>query len=352
MPRTFGVGVIGTGWVAGAHIETLQKIGGCRVVAVGSRALPRARAKIEAHGLREAEPFADLGALLAHDGLDVVVLCTPHAAHPAQTIAAARAGKHVAIEKPVALDRASLRAMLAAVRKARVQTSVCFELRWIGVVRNIRALIADGKLGQPFYGETGYFHGIGPWYPQYPWNRRKAMAGDALLTAGCHALDALIWLMGSPVVAVSAASATSKANPLRYEYDANSVAILRFASGALGKVATSIECRQPYLFPILVQGTRGSAWNDQAASLDWPGTRPGQWARIPAALPESGDVHDHPYEGQWRDFFACLRTGRRPHNDLASCAHAHDVMFAIQDAIRKRCEVRVRATPGADPVFA
>src|SRR5687767_8680697 len=109
MSETFGVGVVGTGWVAGAHIETLQRVGGCRVVAVGSRELARARAKIDAHGLCEAQPYDDLDALLAHDGLDVVVLCTPHAAHPAQTIAAARAGKHVVIEKPVALDRSGLR---------------------------------------------------------------------------------------------------------------------------------------------------------------------------------------------------------------------------------------------------
>jgi predicted dehydrogenase len=346
MTSTLGVGIVGTGWVAGAHIDNFARIAGCAIVAVCSRNKARAAAKIASHKLRDATPYDNLGRFLDHPGLAIVVVCTPHPNHPAETIAAARAGKHVVIEKPAALDRKQLKAMVAEVKRAGVTTSVCFELRWIGLLKNIKALIAQGHLGEPFYAETGYFHGIGPWYPQYSWNRKKALGGDALLTAGCHALDALIWLLGSEVEAVSALSATSRRNPLKYEYDTNSVAILRFQSGAIGKVATSIECRQPYLFPILVQGDKGTVWNDQVSSLDWPGLGKGEWARIPAAMPDSGDVGDHPYLGQLQHFVDCIRDGGRPHNDLASCAHSHDVMFAIQDAIAQRKEVSVAKTPG------
>ncbi|MFQ5504952.1 MAG: Gfo/Idh/MocA family protein [Planctomycetota bacterium] len=334
--QTFGVGIIGTGWVAGAHIKNFEAIEGCKVVAVASRKKERAEAKIAAHGLQEARAYDDLDAFLAHEGLDIVVLCTPHPRHPVESIAAARAGKHIVIEKPVALDPGSLERMLAAVEEAGVQTSVCFELRWIGLFRNIKALVGQGLIGEPFYGETGYFHGIGPWYPQYPWNRRAEMGGDAFLTAGCHALDGLIWLMDSPVEEVSAMSNTSAKNPLHYEYDTNVVAILRFESGAIGKVATSIECRQPYQFPVLLQGDQGTIWNDRISTLGWPGTTPGAWARIPTALPDSGDVDDHPYLGQLQHFVDCIREGQRPHNDLAATRHVHEVMFAIQESIGSR----------------
>lgn len=341
-----GVGILGTGWVAGAHIETFKRVGGCEVVAVLSRKQARAEAKVAEHGLTEAAAYEDLKQFLAHPGLDVVVICTPHPNHPAETIAAAKAGKHLVIEKPVALDAASLREMVAAVNQAGVLTSVCFELRWIGLFKNLKAIIAQGLLGKLFYGECSYFHGIGPWYGQWSWNIKKEIGGDALLTAGCHALDGLIWLMGSRVVEVAAMSNTSPDNPLRYEYDPNSVAILRFENGAIGKVATSIECRQPYLFPVLLQGDQGTAWNDQVSTLQWPGLKAGQWARIPTELPDSGDVSAHPYLPQMQHFVECIRKGRRPDNDLVACSHVHEVMYAIDEAIRTKGTVAVARTPG------
>ncbi len=345
--KTLGVGVLGTGWVAGAHIENFKNIEGCEVVAINSRKLGRAADKIAEHGLTgTATPYANLDKFLAHDGLDIVVICTPHPNHPAETIAAAKAGKHIVIEKPVALNRADLKKMVAAVNKAGVITSVCFELRWIGLFKNIKAIIDKGMLGNLFYGETAYFHGIGPWYKQYQWNIKKKVGGDALLTAGCHALDSLIWLMGANVTEVSAMSNTSPKNPLKYEYDANSVAILKFDNGAIGKVATSVECRQPYLFPVLLQGDKGSVWNDQLATLDLPGTPKENWAKIPAALPDSGDVDDHPYAGQLEYFVDCILKNKQPHNDLNNAAHVHEVIFAINDAIKSRKAVKVKKTPG------
>lgn len=343
--KRLGIGVLGTGWVAGAHIDNFKAIDGCEVVAVSSRSVDRAEAKIAAHGLDNARAFDDANALIRDDEVDVVVICTPHPNHPAETIAAAKAGKHIVIEKPVAMDRKDLRKMVAAVEKAGVTTSVCFELRWIGLFKNVKAIVKKGMLGNLMYGETGYFHGIGPWYPQYPWNRLAEMGGDTFLTAGCHALDGLIWLMGSPVTEVSAMSCTSPKNPLKYEYDTNCVAILRFANGAIGKVASNIECRQPYLFPVLLQGDKGSVWNDQLSTLDLPGTTAGQWAKIPAAMPDSGDVGDHPYLGQLEEFVDCIRKKKRPHNDLLATSHVHEVMFAIQESLKSRKVVQVPKTP-------
>ena len=233
MAKELGIGLIGTGWVAEAHAGNFSQIPGCTIIGVSSRKKARSQWFINHLGLRDAQPCTGCDQLLGIEGLDVVVICTPHPAHPAQTIAAARAGKHVVIEKPVALNREDLKCMVSAVNKANVLTSVCFELRWIGLFKNVRAMIDQGLIGRAYYGECSYFHGIGPWYDQYRWNIKKRMAGDALLTAGCHALDGVIWLVGSKVIEVSAFSNTSSNNPLKYEYDANSVAILKFENGAI-----------------------------------------------------------------------------------------------------------------------
>ncbi len=343
--ESLGIGILGTGWVAGAHIENFKKITGCRIEAVLSRERSRAERKIREHDLEGAKAYDDLDAFLECPGLDIVVVCTPHPNHPEETIAAAKAGKHLVIEKPLALDRGSLAAMHEAVKKNGVQTSVCFELRWIGLFKNIKALVGQGLLGKVFYGETGYFHGIGPWYAQFPWNRKKDYGGDAFLTAGCHALDGLIWLMGSRVRRVAAMATTSPDNPFRYEYETSIAAILEFENGALGKVSTNIECRQPYLFPVLLQGDRGTVWNDKISTTEWPGLAPGSWATIPTELPDSGDVGNHPYLGQLETFVDCLRTGKRPPNDLEACLHVHEVMFAIQDSLRDRRYVEIPASP-------
>lgn len=344
--KILGVGFIGTGWVAGSHIDNFKQIAGCRIVAVCSRLKARAQEKIAAHGLEHASAYDDLSAFLKEDGLDIVVICTPHPNHPAETIASARAGKHIVIEKPVALNPKDLRKMVTAVNKAGVKTSVCFELRWIGLFKNIKAMLDQNLIGNVFYSETSYFHGIGPWYGQWEWNVKKKMAGDALLTAGCHALDGIIWLMGHRVVEVAAMSNTSPRNPLKYEYDANSVAILKFANGAIGKVATSIECRQPYLFPVLLQGDKGTIWNDQVSTIDWPGLQKEHWAKIPADMPDSGDVANHPYLGQHTYFVDCVRRNKMPHNNLNDAAHVHEVVFAINEAIGTRKSVKIKRTVG------
>jgi len=346
MAKTLGVGIISTGWVAQAHADNFSAIPGCEVVAICSRSKERARTFADSRGLTQAGAYSNLDKFLAHQGLDIVVICSIHPQHPQQTIAAARAGKHIVIEKPVALNRKDLATMCREVKKARVKTSVCFELRWIGLFKNIKAIMQQNLIGEVFYGETAYYHGIGPWYDQYQWNLKKHLAGSAELTAGCHAIDSLIWLINSQVTQVAAMSCTAKSNPLKYEYDPNSVAIMQFENGAIGKVSTSIECRQPYLFPVLLQGTKGTIHNDQLSTLDWPGLHKDNWATIPADLPNSGDVHDHPYAGQLEYFVDCVRHNRRPHNDLANCAHAHEVCFAIQQAIKTRRTVKVPRTPG------
>lgn len=342
--KPLGIGIIGTGWVAGAHVDNFKRTAGTRIVAVCSRQLERARRFIVEKSLADAAPFDLLKGFLAHPELDVVVIATPHPDHPALTIAAAKAGKHVVIEKPVALDPASLRKMVAAVNAAGVLTSVCFELRWIGLFKNIKALLAQGLLGELFHGQVGYSHGIGPWYGQWSWNIKRSIGGSAELTAGCHAIDGLLWFMEQRVETVQAVRNTSKSNPLKYEYPTNSTALFRFENGATGSVHTSIECRGPYHFPILLQGVRGSIQYDKVFTTEWPGQT--GWTQIPTDLPDSGKVEHHPYQGQFEEFVASIHSKTRPHNDLNRCAHVHEICFAIEEAAKSGKTVKVRRTPG------
>ena len=113
-----------------------------------------------------------------------------------------------------------------------VKVCVCFECRYSSQFLATKSVIDSGLLGKLHYGEIDYYHGIGPWYGQYRWNTKRALGGSALLTAGCHALDALLLCMGSDVDEVTS-YATQSANPLfsAYEYPTASTTLLKFKIG-------------------------------------------------------------------------------------------------------------------------
>src|SRR5262249_28668934 len=140
-----------------------------------------------------------------------------------------------------------------------VKACVCFECRYSSQFLTIKTVLDEGWLGQLHYGEVDYYHGIGPWYGQFRWNIRRDAGGSSLLSAGCHALDALLLCMGYEVTSVSSYATGSRNQALaQYEYPSTSVTILKFADGRVGKCASSIDCLQPYYFHTHLVGSEGS----------------------------------------------------------------------------------------------
>src|SRR6266571_2004382 len=185
--KKFNVGIIGYGWVATAHIPAINATSLAQVTAVySSRKLDAAQLSAKYGGTITA--YDVLGQLLADPEVQVVSVCSYPYDHAKQVIRAAKAGKHLIIEKPLCLSLKDLRAMQQAIRKARVKTCVCFELRHSGHFVPTKALIDSGLLGRIHYAEVDYYHGIGPWYGQFRWNVRRDGGGSSLLSAGCHAL--------------------------------------------------------------------------------------------------------------------------------------------------------------------
>lgn len=338
MAKDLGVAIIGTGWVSDEHIKAFQQNPQSEVRAIVSRDRARAQAKAAEHGLKAAA-YDDLDAALADPNVDIVSICTPHHVHAEQAIAAARAGKHILAEKPIALDAPSLHALDDAVRKAEVRSVVSFVLRWNPLFETIKAQLADRTIGNVFYGEVDYFHGIGPWYKQYHWNIRKDMGGSSLLTAGCHAVDGLRWFLGKEAIEVSAYANFSPDNPLAYEYEPNSVTIVKFSDGTLGKVASSIECVMPYVFNIELLGDQGTIRNNQVFTRKWPGQK--GWATIPTILPDSGDVSHHPFVGEVNHFVECIINGHESHCSIADAVKTHEICLASEVSAREGRPVKL-----------
>jgi predicted dehydrogenase len=324
-----GVAVQGAGNVATEHLKAYINNPHCRVVAIGSRTKEGAAAKARQVGL---DPDAiglydDHAALLAHPGLDALSICTPHVRHAQETIAAAQAGKHILIEKPVALTLADLRAMDAAVTAARVRTTVSFVLRWNPLVTTAKSLLDDGALGQPLYVQTDYWHnGEQGGYPGAKGRLGKGTV-SAMLSGGCHAMDLARYLMGSDIVEVTALEFTALE---RVESPVNQAALVRFANGMAGKVSACTEQWMPYQFNIDVLGTAGALRDNRFYSRRLPGAL--DWATFPTISPTSGAVAHHPFQGEIDHFVACILGGGESHVNLRDAVNTHEVCFAINQS--------------------
>jgi predicted dehydrogenase len=339
--KTLNVGIVGYGWAATAHVAAINATRQGRVAAIcSSRPLDAAELSAK-HGC-PIRVYQRLDDMLADPGIDVVDITGLPSLHRDQAVAAANAKKHVILEKPMAKSPDEVRDIVAAAEANGVQGCVCFECRFSNQFQVTKALLDEGLLGRLHYGEVDYYHGIGPWYGQYRWNTGKKEGGSALLTAGCHALDALLMLMGGEVESVSSISTKSASEFFTpYEYDTSSVTILRFTNGAVGKTAAIVDCLQPYYFHTHLVGSEGSLLDDRFHSMKLKADK-GHWSKLSMKMLDSGDVSDHPYQAQFQAFFDALDRGEAmPLTSFREAARTFAVIFAADSSAAqdgKRCQ--------------
>lgn len=324
MADRLGVAVHGAGWVSGEHIKWFSANPHTEVRCISSRKLESAQRKRDEAGLA-CDVSTDFEKVLSRKDIDIVAVCTPNHLHARETIAAAQAGKHVVIEKPVALNLDDLKAMRDAVRKAKVKTVVSFVLRWNPMFETLKALLADDAIGKVFYARVNYLHEIGPWYSGYGWASRRETSGTAMLCGGCHAADALRWLAGE----VSEATAFHcRGHRQDFEYMPTLMGTLQLANGGVGHLGASFEIEMPYSFPVELFGSKGSIRDNRV----WSKTKfPGQtgWVEVPTVLPDSGAVSHHPFQGEINHFVDCILKGVESHCNLEDAVKTHELCIAL-----------------------
>lgn len=322
-----GIAIQGAGNVSSGHLRAYLNNPACEVVAIGSRTKEGAAAKAREVGLDpdRLALYDDVEALVADPSVDALSICSPHTRHAQDTIAAAKAGKHVLVEKPIALNREELQAMDAAVREAGIRTVCGFVLRWIPSVTAAVAMREQGLFGELLYVQTDYWHN--PEQSGYPdshdYIRRKVDA-SAMLLGGCHAVDLARYLMQSDIVAVNAVSFSNIDDA---PHPPNQVAIVQFANGKAGKVSACIEQWAPYQFNVDILGDAGGFRHNRFYSRKLPGVR--DWITFPTITPDSGAVDHHPFQGEIDHFLACIITGQESHASVHDAVNTHEACFAI-----------------------
>lgn len=324
------VAIIGTGNNARAHVKAVLANSKARLVAMCTNDPEQGKALAATNGIH-CKIFTDLDQMLSDPEIEIILVCTPNNLHARQATLAAQAGKHMLIEKPVALNLVELRAMHAAVKQSGVKTLVSFVLRWNPYLRIAKKLITEGAVGNVFMVETCYWHSTPRAAPGH-WMTTRSVAGSVFLMGGCHALDTARWLANSDIVEVSAFG-TQGIGKEWYEYPHTVEALVRFKNGAIGRVSASMGCVMPYSYNVTVMGDKGSLRDNRLWSHHYAGQT--DYVTIPTQMPDSGSVMDHPFTPGFDHLITCIEEGRDTDISLSSTMNVHEALLAIDQSVEE-----------------
>ena len=243
-----GVGDVARKLVAGC----MQRLPEVELIAACRRDEAKLREFAQQFGIARA--YSDMESLLGDDDIDAVYVTTPHRLHCRHTVAAARAGKHVLVEKPMAMNAEECREMIRACRDGGVRLGVAYYRRTLPIVQEAKRLLDDGALGRPVLFRGHYPSGLVDLPPDHAryWLMQREAGGGSLLGVGSHVIDLFLHLGGS-IVEVSGA-----VDRVVTFGDADDMAamVCRFENGALGLVSSSYNSPSGTC-PIEISGTEG-----------------------------------------------------------------------------------------------
>ncbi|HYI93194.1 MAG TPA: Gfo/Idh/MocA family oxidoreductase [Bryobacteraceae bacterium] len=262
MSRKLRTAILGCGKVAHLHASALVTLDESNLVAVCDVNLERAKAFATQY---RAAAFNNLSEMIACAAVEVLVICTPHPLHATGATAAANAGVHVLVEKPLASTVTDCDAMIEAARRNHVRLGVVSQRRYFEPVMRMKAAIDAGKIGTPVLGTVAMFSWRDEvYYRSDPWRGRwDTEGGGVLINQSPHHLDILQWLMG-PVEEVVARWANL--NHPYVEVEDTALAILKFRSGGLASITVSVSQKPGIYTKIHIHGSNGASVGAQTDS--------------------------------------------------------------------------------------
>ena len=334
---TIRVGLIGCGLMGQRHADGYQSAGElCRVVAVCDDQ-PEAAQKMGTQlGAAVMERWQDV---LARPDIDAVSICTPHDLHHPQVIAAAQAGKHVLLEKPMALNLAQAGEMVRAAEAAGITYMVAQNQRYLPEHTHIKALLDSGTIGRVFAARVDGNQMLSAIYPKGHWLFSQARAGGGVIrTTAIHKLDLLRYLLGE----ISRVTAVHRISGLNPEMDCEDVAAmtLEFASGAIGEAFFTFAARRA---PIPTASHELTVLYGEAGTIH----NVGGWFLANAEGVSNLGLPDADFAATFRHevrhFLDCVREGREPLSSGRDNLRTIAVVEAMYQSAAQGCAVAVEA---------
>jgi predicted dehydrogenase len=334
MAHSFGI--VGCGMISQFHARAIADVAGAKLVACCDTVAESADRFAASHGCRS---YHSLDAMLADQEVDVVTIATPSGLHMEPAVAAARAGKHVIVEKPLEVTLKKCDRIIRACAKHRVHLATVFPSRFHDSSVKLKRAIEGGRFGRLTVGDAYVkWYRTQQYYDSGAWRGTWALdGGGALMNQAIHSVDLLTWLMG-PVKEVCAQTALLAHE--RIEVEDTAVATLRFANGALGVIEATTAAYPGYLKRIEIHGTEGSAVLEEEDLKAWDFAKPraedaaildemkrskssGGGASDPAA------IGHHGHAKQFRDMLEAIRRKRSPSIDGREGRRSVEVIQAV-----------------------
>lgn len=311
MADVLTVGVIGCGGIARSHLASIQALDCIEAVAMADAVPERAQQYAQEYGARRW--YGSYQELLTDPKVKAVHVCLPHHLHHVVCVAAAAAGRHILVEKPMAMSVAEAQGMLAAADRAGVTLMVGQVLRFRTAHIKARQLVRDGAIGRVtsvYRRRMGYVDHtkLPPWHAD-----PKQIGNFAIYGFGAHEIDIVLWMLDTQATRVFATGRVT--NPVWGNHD-EVIAVMELANGAMATHVQSMNSRQGWWDCVIV-GTEGSM-HVRMDAIDLNGET------IEAPLPDGGGMTD-----QISEFAHAVLEHREPE---ASGHHVLGTMRAL-DAI-------------------
>jgi UDP-N-acetyl-2-amino-2-deoxyglucuronate dehydrogenase len=334
------IALVGCGRISKNHFEAISRIEGLELVAVADQDLSRAQAVATEHGV---PAFASLEEMLAKVPSDLVSICTPSGLHPQHGITAARAGRHVLTEKPMAISLAAADELVQACDAAGVHLFVVKQNRLNPPIQLLRRAVDKGRFGRIYTANvTVRWTRPQEYYDAEPWRGTWEFDGGAIMNQASHYVDLLQWLVG-PVESVMAKTATQAR---RIEAEDSGVALLKFRSGALGVIEVSVLTYPRNLEgSITILGERGSVKIGGTAV-----NRVEHWLfaeyddddkLVEAANTNPPNVYGFGHEGYYRNVLPVLRGEAKADTDGRAGRKSLELILGIYESAKTGREVPI-----------
>jgi predicted dehydrogenase len=330
--KQIGVGVIGLG-VGAQHAEVYARRSDCKLVALCDLS-PEKLAEVGPR-FPTAVQKIDASQVLNDPSIEIVSIATYDDCHHGQVIAALESGKHVFVEKPLCLNRREFDDIQAALtRHPELKLSSNLILRKSPRFIELKQLIGDGLFGDIYGVEGDYLYGrlhkiVSGW--------RGTIDGYSVMHGGgIHLVDLLLWLLDDAVVEVSAMGNAIAARGSGFRYNDMVVSLLRFQSGAVGKVSANFGCVHPHFHALKIYGIKATYVNGAEAALLYTSRDPqAEPKRLTTAYPgtHKGDLID--------SFVDAVQGGPPPEVPTSDVLRAMAVSLAIDEAVRRGVPVQL-----------
>jgi len=345
MSAPIGFAVVGCGMIARFHVAALAEIPDARVAGVVSRKADTGTQFVAELEL-DCPVFTTVEEAVRAPGVDAVIVTTPSGVHKESALIAAAAGKHVVVEKPLEITGERCQDIVDACDRAGVKLCTIFPSRFGDANLALKAAITAGKFGRLTLGETSCkWWRSQAYYDEGGWKGTQTLdGGGALMNQAIHNVDLLLWMMGD-VTQVSGFTATLAHE--RIEVEDTAVAVLRFASGALGVIQATTSIHPGYPKRIAIHGNAGSAEIEQDDVVRWDftpetdedletkkqiGRAGGVNPRLSGGAADPKAIGHEGHRRQLADFVHAIRTNTTPRVDGREGRKAVDVIRAIYES--------------------